>query len=184
MTQEEKAQRKLTHDIDALTALAGALGFTLRYKTNADPVFTHDRAKKCSCGSAPEVCMSYYEPGKWLTMCPRCAARTVLTDNPVAAVRAWNHGEYSEGAQLMRDTLTAKNMSDLGAQNLTEGLKRQAVRDLMDAERHGGLDSIQAKHAIWFIHNPAVVEDIVSGNRRRREQELKKAGKLIDDDLY
>lgn len=155
--------------VQALETFLAAMGFTLKNSPGSmEYQYQHSRAKLCKCGSAPCIMQSMYSPGMWLAQCPECAARTIAVSNPVMAVKAWNLGRYTPETLLCQQELV---LDDIGAQNLAEGLKRSAVKDLMSAEAHGGLGSKEAIEAAWFINNDKVVQDIVSGNRRRREQE-------------
>lgn len=165
---------RLERDNAALRMLVEALGFRAIPMNGGEIGFVHKKAKPCHCGGRVRIVPSFYEEGRWLTQCPKCAARTVTVKDPLTAVKAWNEDRWTEATRLTHEPL---ELCDIGAMNLTEALKRDAVRALMDAEEHGGLDSVQAEQAIWFINNKQVVDDIVSGNRRRREEEAARLAK-------
>lgn len=165
------------YTLEACKALADSLGFIPLHTTSGRPVFAHRKLKRCpSCGRRSRIEASLYEPGMWLAMCPNCALRTVLVSNPIKAVKAWNEENFTPDSLLTMGKLTKETMTDIGAINLAEALKKRAVRDLIHAEAHGGLDTQMAKDAIWFINNKQVVDDILAGNRRN---ELNRTG---DDD--
>lgn len=173
MLEEPVQDRRM----EALIELARGMGFTVKTGRGPDVVFSHKRARVCRCGTAPQIEAYMYKPGTWIAICPNCATRTALADNPIDAVRKWNREEYSELTRMTQEKLTKETIDSKGVQNLTEALKRQAVRDLIEAERCGRLDSPVAQQAIWFINNDQAVQDIISGNRRRREKEEKKVNK-------
>ena len=172
----QRESNSLQREHDVLLQLARGMGFDVKPGQGPSVVFTHKRAKACRCGKAPQIEAYMYKPRTWITICPKCAIRTELADTPIDAVRKWNREEYSELTWLTMEKLTKETLDPVGAVNLAEAMKKQAVRDLIDAERCGLLDSPLAQQAIWFIHNDQVVQDIVSGNRRRREEEAKKNG--------
>ena len=165
-------------DNQAMKDFLASLGFMTKHNLGGVMSFKHERAKPCVCGHHPYVTPSVYEPGKWIAQCPECASRTVDTDNPVAAVKAWNRDEVTEETKLCRTKL---DLCEEGAQNLAEALKKDAVDTLMWYEKVGHLEYPEARDAAWFINNEAVVQDIVSGDRRRRKEEEER-NKAHDND--
>lgn len=156
--------------LNSLMELITAMGFMPKSTVAGDVIFLHDRAKECRCGKKPHIEPSRYESGKWVAICPNCAIRTELAANPIQAVSYWNKENYTRESRLTMDKLTKENMFDAGAMYLTEAMKKSAVEDLMLTEKSGMLDTPLADQAKWFINNDKVVEDIVSGERRRREE--------------
>ena len=185
MNDVENKLYRLSCDRQALVEFLGALGFEMVYMpgvTDTTRAFRYKKMHTCSfCGAKPWIVKDYYDPGRWLAQCPKCATRTVSVESPLDAIRGWNRELFTEETILTRHKLTKDFLDDVGAVNLLEALKRSAVRDLMSAEMHGGLDSAMAKQAAWFINNQKVVDDIVSGERRRREEEMEK--ERGEDDL-
>lgn len=165
-------------DNQAMREFLARMGFVTKHNLGGVMSFKHGRAKPCVCGHHPYVTPSVYEPGKWIAQCPECASRTVDTNNPVAAVKAWNRDEVTEETKLCRTKL---DLCQEGAQNLAEALKKDAVDTLMWYEKVGHLEYPEARDAAWFINNEAVVQDIVSGDRRRRKEEEER-NKAHDND--
>ncbi len=54
-----------------------------------------------SCGRAAVVQEAIMEPGKWLVICPHCMTRSISTDGPLHAVKAWNDGKYTDDSELL-----------------------------------------------------------------------------------
>jgi len=171
-TNEERLQDKIAQ----LQTFLAALGFVRMSLAGDCYAYHHNRAKPCSCGKYPVVMEYMYTPGNWVAICNNCGARTVEASNPIEAVRFWNQEKYSEGTLLTRNKLTAKTMDDIGAQNLTEAAKHQAVMDLVFEVKNHNLDSPVAKEAIWFIHNKKAVDDIISGRTEGVTNDLRRKG--------
>ena len=153
---------------EAYKTLAEGMGFEIHRAPSGKAIFLHRLLKTCpNCGGKACVEPSMYVQGKWLAICLRCALRTPLAGSPGGAIKAWNADKYTRASVISRGKLTKETMTDLGAMNLTEALKKDAVRDLIQAEAHGGLGTEMAKQAAWFINNQKVVDDIVAGNRRK-----------------
>lgn len=160
---------------EAYKTLAEGMGFEIHRAPSGKAIFLHRLLKPCpNCGGRACIEPSMYVQGKWLAICLKCAMRTVLVSSPGLAIKAWNAEKHTRDSTISRGKLTKTTMTDIGAMNLTEALKRDAVRDLIQAEAHGGLDTEMAKQAAWFINNQKVVDDIVAGNRRKE---------LVQDDM-
>lgn len=156
---------------EAYQTLTEGMGFKIARAPSGKAVFIHGRMNPCPhCGGRACIEPSMYEPGKWLAICLGCAMRTVLVGGPIKAVKAWNEENYTYESNLVREKLTRDTMMNIGAMNLTEALKKRAVRDLIHAEAHGGLDTKMAQDAAWFINNKKVVDDIIAGNRRDEDK--------------
>lgn len=155
---------------EALESFIRSLGFGIVQGHN-DTSFTHQRLHACTfCGRIPRIVPDMYNPGRWITQCHHCAARTVSSANPIQAVRDWNTGRFTADTLATREKLMLENVSDEGVTNVVEAVHKDAVNTLMWCEAHGKLDSPEAQDAAWWINRDKVVQDIVSGDRRRREE--------------
>lgn len=126
--------------------------------------------RPCRCGGIPRLYPYNYKEGYWVAQCPKCFARTIAQDTPEKAVKAWRLGVFTKSTKLCLKKLTLKTVDINGVINLVGAIGTRAVEDLMWAEEHDTLDSPAADNARWWIRNKAVIKDIESGDRRRRQE--------------
>ena len=160
------AQRKL----DAIRTVWGIEASGTVGNSNS-MVFYRRGLRECKCGRRPQIQSDVNEPGMFLVMCPDCVLRTRSHRRIMDAMRDWQDEKYTPATAMLREKLTAQDMSEDGALKLIDGVRTRATEDYL-RKLDAGAGPDDTDRAEIELAMPETAERLRAMHAKRRRELL------------